>query len=124
MADVRGFKRLTAKRKFEVFLEVQKNPGKLGEVLRKFGLHVNDWKRIEATVESAAVDALKGRRNGKPNRSAEDEMEHQALVAELGEKDRALVELTVEYTALKKRDRLGLKDPLTGSTSRGRGARS
>lgn len=62
MEDVR--QRLTAKRKFQVYLETRVPGANVGEILRRFGLHVNDLRRIEASVESAAVEALRGKRNG------------------------------------------------------------
>ena len=117
-------KRLTWRRKFEVYLEAQKNPEQLGEVLRKYGLHLNDLRRIEATVEAAAVEALKARRNGRSGQGGVSGPEYEALMRELAEKERALAEITVEYTLLKKSERSASKGTWKGSTSTGKGGRN
>jgi transposase-like protein len=93
-------KRLTAKRKFELFLEVKQKEANVGEILRRHGVHLNDLRRIEAEVERAAIDALKGRHNGG-SVSATD---YSMLAQELAQKEKALAELMVEYMLLKKRD--------------------
>lgn len=113
----RAPKRLTARRKFEVYLEAQKNPEKLGEVLRKYGLHLNDLRAIEATVEAAAVEALKVRRNGEGGRSGVSGPEYEALVQELSEKEQALAEMTLQYALLKKSERSASRGVWKGSTS-------
>lgn len=116
--------RMTARKKFEVYLEARKNPEKLGEVLRRYGLHLNDFRRIEAAVETAAVEALKGRRNGSGRMGAGGGPEYEALVQELAEKDKALAELTVEYTLLKKNERLDSRGRWMGSRSTVGGGRN
>lgn len=118
-----GVKRLTAKRKFEVYLEANKEPEKLGEVLRKYGLHLNDFKRIENAIETAAVEALKGRNGKKDKATLISESEYAELVQELAEKNMALAEITVEYTLLKKSERLATTERLKASTSTGNGGR-
>ena len=40
-------KRLTAKRKFEIYLETKKEGAKIGEILRREGIHLNDLRAIE-----------------------------------------------------------------------------
>ena len=109
-------KRMTARRKFEVYLEAQKTPENLGEVLRKYGLHLNDLRQIEETVESAAVEALKVRRNGRAGRTEVSKSEYEALVRELSEKDQALAEMTLQYALLKKSERSASRGVLKGST--------
>lgn len=93
-------KRLTAKRKFELYLEVKQNGANVGEILRRHGVHLNDLRRIEAQIERAAVTALKGRHNGASISVAD----YAALTRELSQKEKALAELMVEYMLLKKRD--------------------
>ena len=115
-------KRMTAKRKLEVYVETRQKDANVGEILRRYGLHLNDLRRIEATVEQAAVEALKGRRTG-PEASAHWGKEQAEIVAELAQKEKALAELTVEYTLLKKSERSGWKGPSTGSTSTANGGR-
>lgn len=122
MEDVR--QRLTAKRKFQVYLETRGPGANVGEILRRFGLHVNDLRRIEASVEGAAVDALRGKRqNGHVAPEGVSAEEYGDLVKELQEKEHALAQLMVEYTLLKKTHSLGMAATGSkGSTSRASGA--
>ncbi len=108
-------KRLTAKRKYEVYLATRAKDANIGEVLRRYGLHLNDLRHIEATVEQASIHALKGHRNGwgtEPTRK-----EYSALVRELAAKEEALSDIVAEYTLLKKSERLGWKGPSRQFTS-------
>lgn len=101
-------RRLTAKRKFELYLEVKQKEANVGEILRRHGVHLNDLRRIEAKVERAAIDALKGRHNG----ALVSATDYTTLVQELTQKEKALAELMVEYMLLKKRDFSVSKNPL------------
>jgi len=114
-----GRQRLTAKRKFQVYLETRVPGANVGEILRRFGLHVNDLRRIETSVEGAAVEALRGKRNGHVMPEGVSAEEHAELVKELQEKEHALAQLMVEYTLLKKTHSLGTAATGSkGSTSR------
>lgn len=92
-------KRLTARRKFELYLEANRNEANVGEILRRYGIHMNDLRHIETAVERAAVKALKGRPKEESSVNASD---YAALVKELARKEKVLAELAVEYTLLKK----------------------
>jgi transposase-like protein len=59
-----GKKRLTAQRKLELYLETRQKDANLGEILRRYGVHLNDLRRIEAVVKRAALEALTVRCNG------------------------------------------------------------
>lgn len=116
--------RLTARRKFQVYLETRAPGANVGEILRQFGLHVNDLRRIEAAVEGAAVEALRGKRNGRVEPDRVSPEEYDALVKELQEKEHALAQLMVEYTLLKKTYSLGAaatdsRDPRLGRAAAG-----
>jgi len=102
-------KRLTAKRKFEIYLEAKQPEAKIGEILRREGIHLNDLKEIEELVECGALGALKSRGPGRGLRRKIDPLEYDALKRELKEKEKAMSDLMVEYTLLKKSDRLGSK---------------
>jgi transposase-like protein len=118
-----GRQRLTAKRKFQVYLETRVPGANVGEILRRFGLHVNDLRRIEAAVEGAAVEALRGKRSGHVAPDGVSAEEHAELVKELQEKEHALAQLMVEYTLLKKTYSLGTAAASSkGFTSRASGA--
>lgn len=112
-------KRLTAKRKFELFLEAKQKEANVGEILRRHGVHLNDLRQIESKVERAAIEALKGRHNGA-SVSATD---YTKLVQELNQKEKALAELMVEYMLLKKRDFSVSKNPSNGFMCMGRGGK-
>jgi transposase-like protein len=116
--------RLTARRKFQVYLETRQPGANAGEILRRHGLHLNDLRQIEGAVEQAAVEALTGRRNSHRLLAGVSREEHEALVRELHEKEQALAQLTVEYMLLKKTHALGAAAaPSTGSMSRERAGR-
>ena len=116
--------RLTAKRKFQVYLETRAPGANVGETLRRFGLHVNDLRRIEASVEGAAIEALRGKRNGHVQPEGVSPEEYAELVKELQEKEHALAQLMVEYTLLKKTHSLGMATAGSkGSMSRESGGR-
>ena len=102
-------KRLTADRKFELYLATQGPDAPVGEILRKAGLTLEDLREIEETVEKSAVTGLKARtRSARYSKRGVTAEEHQQLVLELQEKEKALADLTVEHMLLKKKDRLGL----------------
>ena len=92
-------KRLTAKRKLELYLEAKQKEANIGELLRRHGVHLNDLRRIEWQVERGAIESLKGRSGVSVSA-----VEYTELVRELAQKEKALAELMVEYMLLKKRD--------------------
>ena len=93
-------RRLTAKRKFEIFLECSAPGAPIGEILRREGLYRSDLTRIRQQVEEAAVERLKQGPGRKKKVIPPEEVER--LAQELAEKEKALAEITVEYLALKK----------------------
>jgi hypothetical protein len=103
-------KRLTARRKFDIYLATRGKDAPVGELLREYGLHLNDLREIERAVEEGAVEALKSRNISKKKQPV-PAAQHRALVLELQRKEKALSEITVEYTLLKKKDTLGYMDP-------------
>jgi hypothetical protein len=120
MEEVR--RRLTARRKFDLYLETRAKDANVGEILRRWGVHLNDLRQIEAVVEKASVEALTTGRNGT-RRGAVSAAEYGALERELAEKDSALSAIASEYALLKKSERSGLSGRLNMSTSTGRHGR-
>ena len=117
-------KRLTARRKFELYLETRQKDANVGEILRRYGVHLNDLRQIEAAVERAATDALTGPRSkGHWGVNAAVAGDLTALRHELARKEQALAELMVEHTLLKKSERSGWTEPSNGSTSMASGVR-
>ncbi len=97
--------RLTAQRKFELYLATRALDAPVGEILREYGLHLDDLREIEQTIESAALAALKVHsRHGRQPSDVSPERTLQ-LEQELSEKTRALAELSVAFTLLEKKER-------------------
>jgi len=100
-----SFKRrrfLTAEKKFDLFVESCRSPGRVGEMLRREGLYHTDLALIRAVVEEGALAALRSvcpGRNKKPSVPAEA---HEVLLREKEEVERALALLAMENQALKK----------------------
>jgi len=102
-------KRMTAQRKFQIYLETRSPDAPIGEILRRNGLHLKDLRDIEEKVESAAISGLKvhyGRK--KMHRDITPE-EYDRLAQELREKEKALADLAVEYQLFKKKESLELE---------------
>src|SRR3989338_7490599 len=78
MAEGKQFKRLTAHRKFEIYLQTRPAGAPVGEILRRHGLTLEDLRRIEETVQGAAVEALKIR-SGHWKKSAVTPEGHETL---------------------------------------------
>ncbi len=101
-------KRLTAQKKFQIYLETRGTDKPVGEVLRRFGLQLADLRDIEEVVEKASIEALKIRAGGCAGKKDVTPEEYERLARELREKEKALADLTVEHQLLKKVDSLGL----------------
>ena len=105
MTKTKSTQRLTAQRKLELYLATRAPDAPVGEILREYGLHLDDLREIEQTIESAALAALKV--NGRHGRLPSDVSPERTLQLEqeLGEKTRALAELSVAFTVLEKKER-------------------
>lgn len=104
-AKVKPTQRLTAQRKLELYLATRSPEAPVGEILRQYGLHLDDLRQIEQTIESAALAALKvhGRHGRLPTDVSPERLLQ--LEQELTEKTRALAELSVAFTVLEKKER-------------------
>jgi hypothetical protein len=102
---VKSAQRLTAARKLELYLATRSPEAPVGEILRQYGLHLDDLRQIERTIESAALAALKvqGRHGRLPTEVTPERLLR--LEQELTEKTRALAELSVAFTVLEKKER-------------------
>jgi hypothetical protein len=115
--------RLTAQRQLELYLATRAPDAPVGEILRGYGLHLDDLREIEQTIESAALAALKVRgRHGRQPRDVSPERTLQ-LEQELSEKTRALAELSVAFTVLEKKEREESQRVRPANRSRRRRAR-
>jgi hypothetical protein len=115
--------RLTAQRKLELYLATRAPEAPIGELLRQAGVHLDDLREIERTIESAALAALKvkGRHGRLPTDVSPERLLR--LEQELTEKTRALAELSVAFTVLEKKEREESQRVLPASRSRRRRAR-
>ena len=105
MSKAKTFQRLTAQRKLELYLATRAPEAPVGEILRQYGVHLDDLRQIEQAVESAALAALKvqGRHGRRPSDVSPERVLQ--LEQELNEKTRALAELSVAFTLLEKKER-------------------
>jgi hypothetical protein len=115
--------RLTAQRKLELYLATRAPEAPIGELLRQAGVHLDDLREIERTIESAALAALKvkGRHGRLPTDVSPERLLR--LEQELTEKTHALAELSVAFTVLEKKEREESQLVLPASRSRRRRAR-
>ena len=116
--------RLTAARKFELYLATRSTDAPLGEILRQYSVHLDDLRVIERTVESSALAGLKAQsRHGRQSTDLSPARVQQ-LEQELAEKTHALAELSVSYTLLEKKDRAESRASLPANGSRCRSSKS
>lgn len=92
---------LSPEKKFQIFLETQRGDRPVGEILRREGLYSSDLVRIRQQVRDGAVENLATRPGRKRRTVSADEYE--ILKRELEGKDRALADLSVELTVLRKK---------------------
>ena len=93
---------LTAGKKFDLFVESCRSPGRVGEMLRREGLYHTDLARIRSVVEEGALAALRSVRPGKKKKPSVPAEAHEALLREKEEIEKALASLAMENQALKK----------------------
>ena len=96
-------RRLSAETKWQIYQECQKPDAKIGEVLRAHGLYSSDLQHIRQTVEDGAIEALKQRQPGRRKFLTVPIEAHKQIQCELEEKEKALAEMTVLFTILKKK---------------------
>ena len=96
-------RRLSAEEKWSIYQECEQPGVKIGEVLRKHGLYSSDLQLIRREVKEAALERLSNSRPGRKKVTTVAIEEHDRLKKELEEKEKALVELSVMFTTLKKK---------------------
>jgi len=96
---------LSAERKMAILEEIRQDPSRKAEILRREGLYSADITRYEEVAREGALKALKEVKPGrKPKILAEMNTEsYLSMKQELERKERALAELAVEFTILKKK---------------------
>jgi len=71
---------LTAEKKFDLFMESCRSPGRIGEMLRREGLYHTDLARIRAVVEEGALAALRSIRPGRKKKPSVPAEVHEVLL--------------------------------------------
>ncbi len=104
-SNAKSVLRLTAQRKLDLYVTTRSPATPLGEVVRQFGVHLDDLRQIEQTVESAALAALKAQGRHRPAPCDLSPAHVLQLEQELREKTAALADLSVAYTLLEKKVR-------------------
>ena len=110
--------RLTAARKFDLYLTTRLPDAPIGETLRQYGIHLDDLREIERVVESSALAGLKAQgHHGQPPTDVSP-ARLQQLEQELADKTRALADLSVAFTLLEKKERAESRARFPASGSR------
>ena len=110
--------RLTAARKLELYLATRAPEAPVGEILRHYGVHLDDLRQIERVIENSALAALKAQaRHGRLPTDLSPERVQQ-LEQELAEKTRALAELSISFSLLEKKDRAESRASMLANGSR------
>jgi len=94
-------RKLSAEKKFQIYLEAQRSDQPTGDILRREGLYAADLTRIRDQVREGALERLSAR-PGKKSRMVTLES-YEALKRELVDKERALAEHAVELTMMRKK---------------------
>lgn len=110
--------RLTAARKFELYLTTRAPDAPIGETLRQYGVHLDDLREIERVVESSALAGLKAQGHHGHQPTGVSPARLQQLEQELDEKTRALADLSVAFTLLEKKERAESRARFPASGSR------
>ena len=99
----RKHRNLGAEKKYQILEETKRSPGKKGEILRREGLYSGDLRRYEEIVRVAGIKALGQSRPGKKRAYEVPVEQYESLQRDLARKEKALAELSVEFTVLKKK---------------------
>lgn len=103
MSDIKKRRRLSAAEKWQIYQECQQPDAKIGEILRRYGLYSSDLVRIRKTVEEGALEALSNSVPGRKRIKTVPKERYNQLQNELEEKQKALAEMSVLFTSLKKK---------------------
>ncbi len=103
MNDIKKRRHLTAEQKWQIYQECQQPDAKIGEILRKHGLYASDLQRIRKIVKDSAVEGLTNSTPGRRRVKTVPKDQFDDLQSELDEKEKALAEMSVLFTSLKKK---------------------
>ena len=96
-------RRLSAEEKWQIYRECEQPGAKVGEILRKYGLYSSDLQNIRKMVKEGSLERLRRSKPGKRRVTTVPVGDYEKLERELAAKEKALAEMTVMFTALKKK---------------------
>ena len=99
-------RRLTAQEKWQIYQECEQPGAPIGEILRKYRLYrlySSDLQTIRQAVKQGALEGLERSRPGRRKQESVARQHYDELRRELQEKEKALAELSVLFTTLKKK---------------------
>jgi transposase-like protein len=96
-------RRLTAEDKWQIYRECEQPGAKVGEILRKYGLYSSDLQNIRKMVKAGSLERLRQSKPGRKKVTTVSIRDYEQLASELARKEKALGEMTVMFTTLKKK---------------------
>jgi transposase-like protein len=96
-------RRLSAEEKWQIYRECEQPGAKVGEILRKYGLYSSDLQNIRKMVKEGSLERLRQSRPGRKKVTTVSVKDYEELESELTRKEKALAEMTVMFTTLKKK---------------------
>lgn len=103
MNDIKKRRHLSAHQKWQIYQECQQPDAKIGEILRSHGLYSSDLQRIRKIVEDSAVEGLTNSTPGRKKIKTVPKEQFDDFRSELSKKEKALAEMSVLFTSLKKK---------------------
>ncbi len=100
---VRIRRRIPAEKKYAILEEFRQSTANKAEILRREGLYTTDIQRYEAIAREGAIRALELSKPGRRHPTEVSVTEFESMKKDLARKDKALSEIAVEFTILKKK---------------------
>ncbi len=95
--------KLSAEEKWQIDRECEQPGTKVGEILRKYGLYSSDLHNIRKIVKEACLEGLRQSKPGRRKVTTVSIKDYEQLESDLAGKEKTLAEMTVMFTALKKK---------------------
>lgn len=96
-------RRFSAEEKWQIYRECEQPGAKVGEILRKYGLYSSDLQNIRKMVKEGSLERLRQSKPGRKKVTTVSIKDYEDLESELARKEKALGEMTVMFTTLKKK---------------------
>jgi transposase-like protein len=96
-------RRFSAEEKWQIYRECEQPGAKVGEILRKYGLYSSDLQNIRKIVKEGSLERLRQSKPGRKKVTTVSIKDYEELESELARKEKALGEMTVMFTTLKKK---------------------